>query len=80
MKRFSIILATVGLVLLIGSNFLFKTKSNSVDTGGSVEYTTMFGGWTPKIPVFMGAVLIGLGAVFYYAAVSKSDKQAHHSA
>lgn len=67
MKRVSIILVIVGLVLLIGGNFFYKTDSNSMDTAGTREVTktTINNNWAPKIPVFMGGVCLVFGIIFY---------------
>lgn len=67
MKKFGIVLLIIGLIVLIGGNFFYKTANNTVDTGGSMLITTISGHWSNKIPVFIGGVLAALGAVFFFA-------------
>jgi hypothetical protein len=72
MKRASIILVVIGLIVLIGGNFFYKKDSNPVDTAGTREISrTATGDWAPKIPVFMGGVLVALGVIFYIASRSR---------
>ncbi|WP_295767197.1 hypothetical protein [uncultured Mucilaginibacter sp.] len=75
MKRLSIVLAVIGIILLIGGNFIYKQKSNPVDSHGSERHSeTLNGEWGTKIPVFAGGVLIALSLVFYFADRSKQPK------
>lgn len=76
MKRLSIILVIVGLLLLIGGNFFFKTDSNPMDTAGTREVTksTINNNWAPKIPVFMGGVCLVLGIIFYVTRNKSQQK------
>jgi hypothetical protein len=72
MKRAGIILAIIGLILLIGGNFLYRSKNNPVDSQGSARYSeTVNGKWGTKIPVFAGGVLIAVGLIFYIADKNK---------
>ncbi|WP_345955544.1 hypothetical protein [Mucilaginibacter sp. PAMB04168] len=78
MKRLSIILLVVGLVLIIGSNFFYRTDSNPIDSAGTRQVTETKGNnWAPKIPVFMGGVCVVLAAIFYFAAKSRPENNAH---
>jgi hypothetical protein len=75
MKKISVVLAVLGIVLLIGGNFIYKQESNPVDSRGSNRHSeTLNGEWGTKIPVFAGGVLIALSLVFYFAAKSKQPK------
>ena len=76
MKKFGIILAIVGIVMLIAGNFFYKHTINAVDSSGSSIITTVLnGGWTFKLPVFAGGALFFLGFVFW--AASRTDNQHH---
>ena len=75
MKKISIILAVIGIILLIGGNFLYKPQSNPIDTQGSNRYSeTLNGEWGTKIPVYIGGVLIALSLVFYFAGKIKQPQ------
>ncbi|WP_121810747.1 MULTISPECIES: hypothetical protein [Mucilaginibacter] len=76
MKRFGIILAIVGIVMLIAGNFFYHHTINAVDSSGSSIITLgVNGGWTFKLPVFAGGALFFLGFVFW--AASRTDNQHH---
>jgi hypothetical protein len=78
MKKFSFIIGIVGLLLVIGSMFLYQTKGNAVDSGGSMEIVTwMHGQWTFKLPMFEGGVFIILAAIFYISSKNNGYK-AHY--
>lgn len=69
MKKFSILLAIVGALLFIVPNFFYNSTVNPVDSGGSMEIITYPDGtWTNKLPVFFGAAIMGIAAVFYFAS------------
>lgn len=75
MKKLSIVLAVLGIILLIGGNFFYKQKSNPIDSQGSNRYSeALNGNWGTKIPVFAGGVLIVLGAIFYTATRIKQPR------
>lgn len=63
----------IGLLLLVGGNFLYKNVNNAVDSGGSAQIVTFLNGdWTVKIPIFVGGVLVIIAAIFYMV-YRKSD-------
>ncbi|RYE29800.1 MAG: hypothetical protein EOP42_13590 [Sphingobacteriaceae bacterium] len=75
MKRLSIIMGIIGLILLIGGNFFYKNVDNAVDSGGSAEIVTFLNGhWTVKIPIFIGGVLVLIAALFYMVSIKKTRK------
>ena len=66
MKRLSIVMGIIGLLLLVGGNFFYKNADNAVDSGGSTQIVTFLNGdWTVKIPIFVGGVLVVIAAIFY---------------
>jgi amino acid transporter len=77
MKKVSIFKVALGLILIIGGLFYYKSTGNAVDSGGSMSITTTPGGaWTVKIPMFIGMFTLILGALFYYVALQKDPNEA----
>lgn len=75
MRKFSIVLAIVGFVLFVVPNFFYGSTVNAVDSGGSMEIITYPDGtWTNKLPVFFGAAIIGIAAIFYVAGQPERKK------
>lgn len=76
MKKASIFMVALGLFLIIGGLFYYKTTGNAVDSGGSMNVTTTpSGAWTVKIPMFAGGVMLLLGAIFYYVSLQKDPNE-----
>ncbi|MEB0262829.1 MULTISPECIES: hypothetical protein [unclassified Mucilaginibacter] len=69
MKKISIILIAVGLLLIIGGNVFYKSHQNPDDSGGSASITTFNGGWSVKIPAYFGGVMLLFGSIFLYISV-----------
>lgn len=75
MRKFSIILAIIGLALFIVPNFFYHATVNAVDSSGSMEIITYPDGtWTNKLPVFFGAAIVGIAGVFYVAGQPDKKK------
>ncbi|RYY23363.1 MAG: hypothetical protein EOP41_06540 [Sphingobacteriaceae bacterium] len=75
MRRLSIIMGIVGLLLLAGGSFFYKSVDNAVDSGGTTQIVTFLNGYpTVKIPIFVGGVMVVIAAVFYLVSVKKERK------
>lgn len=74
MKKVSIVLVIVGVLLIIFGNVFYGHHPNADDTGGSAEVITFGGHWSVKIPAFIGGVLFVLGLIFYYAAGYRAER------
>lgn len=74
MKRLSVIAAVIGVLLLIYGVLFYKSRSNAMDSAGTITFTenTMSKSWTPEIPVFVGGVCLLLSVVFFYASKTKT--------
>ena len=73
MKKVSIFLIAAGLLLIVFGNILYKHHSNTDDSGGSADITTINGNWSVKIPAYFGGVMLLFGSIFYY--VAQDDKR-----
>jgi hypothetical protein len=71
MKKFSIVLIIVGLLLAILGNVLYGHHQNMVDTGGSSSINTFGGAWAVKIPAFFGGIMVVFGCLFYYVEIDE---------
>lgn len=79
MKKVSIILIVVGLILIIAGNVFYGHHENVVDSGGSASVTTLNGGWSVKIPAFAGGVMLMFGCIFFYIANDEKRKKEAHT-
>jgi membrane protein implicated in regulation of membrane protease activity len=76
MKTSSIVVVILGLLLIVGGLFYYGNTFNAVDSGGSMNIATTPGGaWTVKIPMFIGAVMLLFGIIFFYVSRQKTPKQ-----
>lgn len=74
MKKLSIVLITLGLLLIIGGNVFYKSHQNPDDSGGSASITTFNGGWSVKIPAYFGGVMLLFGSIFLYVSIDTQKK------
>ncbi|MBD1386729.1 hypothetical protein IDJ75_15710 [Mucilaginibacter rigui] len=76
MKKLSIILIAVGLLLIIGGSVFYKSHQNPDDSGGSASITTLNGGWSVKIPPYFGGVMLLFGSIFLYISIDSEKGKA----
>lgn len=63
MNKLTVILVTIGIILMICGNVFYKHHPNADDSGGSASITTLNGDWSVKIPAFMGGVIFMIGVL-----------------
>jgi uncharacterized membrane protein len=73
MKKISILLFIVGLIVTIGLAIYFKSEVNPVD---SDEMTISHSGeMISKWPIFIGIGLMFVGATFFYASLNQKKSK-----
>jgi hypothetical protein len=72
MKKISVLLLVVGVILTIGLIIYFRTVVNPVDSNSmSIDRS---GNEVSKWPIFIGIVFTFVGAVFYYVSHYEKKK------
>ncbi|MFD0764630.1 hypothetical protein ACFQZI_07175 [Mucilaginibacter lutimaris] len=74
MKKLSVILIALGIVLIICGNVFYGHTQNAVDTGGSASITTFNGAWSVKIPAYFGGVMLLFGSIFLYISIDPQEQ------
>ena len=72
MKKFSILLFVVGIIVTIGLIIYFRSEINPADSDAMTIDRS--GSQVSEWPLFIGIIFTFVGAVFYY--VSHYDKKA----
>lgn len=75
MKKLSIFLIAVGLLLMISGKIFYRHHQNADDSGGSASVTTINGVWATKIPAYFGGVMLLFGSIFLYMAIDDENKK-----
>jgi len=72
MRKISIALFIIGVIITIGLIIFYRSQVNPVD---SDAMTISRNGWkTSEWPLFIGIIFTFVGAVFFYASLSKKGK------
>ena len=66
MKKVSVLLIIVGIIITIGLIVYYKDVVNPVDSDSMTINSS--GGMTAKWPLFVGIIFTFVGIVFYYVA------------
>lgn len=66
MKKISIILFVVGVIVTVGLIIYYRSVVNPVD--GELMTIDRNGNMVSEWPLFVGIILVFVGAVFYYVA------------
>ncbi len=72
MKKISVLLIVVGLIVTIGLIIYFKSVSNPVDSGSMT--IDRGGNMVSEWPLFIGIILTFVGCVFYYVSHYEKKK------
>ncbi|HVW98623.1 MAG TPA: hypothetical protein VHA56_21830 [Mucilaginibacter sp.] len=72
MKKISLVLIVVGVILIIGLVIYFRSVVNPVDSDAMT--ISRSGSQVSEWPLFIGIIFTFVGIVFYY--VSQSEKKA----
>jgi uncharacterized membrane protein len=72
MKKISVLLFVVGVIVTVGLLIYYRSVVNPVD--GETMTIDRSGNMVSEWPLFIGIILIFVGAVFYY--VSHNEKKA----
>jgi hypothetical protein len=72
MKKFSVLLFVVGVIVTIGLIVYFRSVSNPVD--GELMTIDRKGSMVSEWPLFIGIILTFVGIVFYYVSHYEKKK------
>ncbi len=75
MRRVSVILIVVGIVLIIAGGFFYKTQTSAADSRPTT--VTLAGNKSFQWPVYTGIIVLFLGAIFNVA--SRRNTKADHT-
>jgi len=75
MKKLSVFLIAVGLLMIICGNVFYKSRQNPDDSGGSASITTLNGAWSVKIPAYFGGVMLLFGSIFLYVSTDTEKRK-----
>ena len=74
MKKISILLFIVGIIITIGLVIYFRGQVNPVDSDAMTIDRS--GNQVSEWPIFIGIILTFVGGVFFYAAIDEEKKKA----
>ena len=72
MKKFSVLLIVIGVIITIGLIIYFRSVSNPVDSGSMT--IDRGGSMVSEWPLFIGIIFTFVGIVFYYVSHYEKKK------